>query len=821
MRVSNHWVMPLIAFFSLTVNAAELPLECGAGTYSRLVNVKTAAELSSALNKAQAGDLIRLADGLYKGNFVVSVSGSSSSMITLCGTRKAILDGQSQTTGYTFHLKANYWRVVGFSVTRGKNGIILDQASNNILQSLAVYNTGNEALHLRTHSSNNLIQANEVSNAGLSKPEYGEGIYIGSAKSNWCDYTNCNPDKSDNNKIIGNKIFNTAAESIDLKEGTTNTLIQGNSFDGTHITGANYADSWIDVKGNDVVIKDNVGQNSGDVLLDGYQTHVVVDGWGERIVFANNKSTVNGKGYAINVNKSKDVTVYCDNQVVGADLGLANVTCVPVPVTPPAEEGANINIASAAAVISATKVRDDFPIEKLFDRCSKDQETCMSGTNTGSMMEVEMDFQKLHSVGSVKLFGDANGAWVSQSFDIEYKVLATDSYTVYAKAIPAFKNEWITQSTKGLKARYIRVRINGDVSKNAVQARELEVWGKPVDREPASEPTPTPSPSPSPNPSPTPTVPDLAVLPLNSYSSTYPGTVVKDVKVRYFADQKYDSDALTKFDIFTIDPSQKKKTPLVLYIHGGGFKSGDKADSHGQAKNYLAKGMAYATINYRLLTSTPVAGKDLLLCLNDSRRALQFIRHYADALNIDTNKIVLIGSSAGASTALWIGLQNDMKIATSNDPVLRQSTRVAAIAVSATQATLDIYRWGKDSEFQGLYAEGSANGNALLKNANVFYGYPAGFTSLNQFLQEPWASLRGRLDVINFMDSADPEIYAENSAGTTDVLHNYYHVDRLYSAASAKGVKGVFKTPKANKVLPVGGTVDSSMMNFILRKVGL
>src|SRR5690606_21340098 len=112
------------------------------------------------------GDLIKLADGTYKGKFVATVSGTSSSKIAICGTRKAILDGESLKTGYTLHLKASHNQLVGFSVTRGKNGIVLDSAKYNILQGLAVYNIGNEGIHLRTHSSANVIQNNEISNTG-------------------------------------------------------------------------------------------------------------------------------------------------------------------------------------------------------------------------------------------------------------------------------------------------------------------------------------------------------------------------------------------------------------------------------------------------------------------------------------------------------------------------------------------------------------------------------------------------------------------------------------------------------------------------------
>lgn len=307
--------------------ADTLPSECGTGTYLRLVSVASATALNSALAKAKAGDLIKMADGLYKGNFVATTSGTSTDKITLCGPKTAILDGGSLSSGYTFHLKASHWRLVGFSVTRGKNAIILDRARNNRLYKLTVYNTGNEAVHLRNFSSNNVVESCDVSKTGVVTPAYGEGIYIGSAYSNWCTYTNCDPDKSDNNKILKNRVYGTYAEPIDIKEGTTGTLIEGNALDGSALKGVNAADSWIDVKGNNVIVRNNKGTNSGNVLLDGYQTHVVKTGWGQNIVFDGNTSTVNADGYGIFISNSKDVTIKCNNTVSGSGKGLSNQNC--------------------------------------------------------------------------------------------------------------------------------------------------------------------------------------------------------------------------------------------------------------------------------------------------------------------------------------------------------------------------------------------------------------------------------------------------------------------------------------------------------------
>jgi len=328
LRISRGFLFQFLLLGGVSVaGAATLPSECGSGTYLRLVSVNSAASLSSALANAKAGDLIKMANGLYKGNFVAPTSGTSTNKITLCGAKSAILDGSTLNSGYTFHLKGSYWQLVGFSVTRGKNAIVLDRARYNLLSKLTVYNTGNEAIHLRTFSSNNIVESCDVSKTGMVTPAYGEGIYIGSAYSNWCTYTNCDPDKSDNNKIRKNRVYGTYAEPIDIKEGTTGTLIEGNALDGSALKGVNAADSWIDVKGNNVIVRDNKGSNSGNVLLDGYQTHVVKTGWGQNIVFDGNTASVNADGYGIFISNSKDVTIKCNNTISGASKGLSNQNC--------------------------------------------------------------------------------------------------------------------------------------------------------------------------------------------------------------------------------------------------------------------------------------------------------------------------------------------------------------------------------------------------------------------------------------------------------------------------------------------------------------
>lgn len=301
----------------------------------RIVNVSTATQLKNALLNALPGDEIIMADGIYKGKFVIeaTAAGTAAKPILLRGSRNVILDAENINTGYVLHLQASYWTLRGFTLTNGLKGLMADGARHCLIDSIKVHTIGEEGIHLRKFSMLNTIQRTEVTNVGLKTPDYGEGIYIGSAKSNWATYTNGMPDNCDSNRVLNNKIGPAiTAECIDVKEGTTGGLISGNSFDATGITGANSGDSWIDVKGNGYLMEGNTGFNPGGTIFkDGYQVHVAYPGWGNDNVFKNNTCTVNASGYGFNIQlsgsngTSAGNKVYSNNSVTGAAAGMSNI----------------------------------------------------------------------------------------------------------------------------------------------------------------------------------------------------------------------------------------------------------------------------------------------------------------------------------------------------------------------------------------------------------------------------------------------------------------------------------------------------------------
>jgi hypothetical protein len=304
--------------------APGVPVGGSAECPQATVTVSDEDSLQVALDSAKPGDVISMADGVYDGEFATTASGTSGSPIFLCGTAKAILDGDGHSGGYVMHLDgAKYWRLVGFTVRNGQKGVMADGTVGSIIQGLTIHSIGDEALHLRKFSTDNTVVGNTIYDTGNRRDKFGEGVYVGSAQSNWCNVTDCEPDRSDRNVIKGNVIYGVTAEGIDIKEGTTGGIATGNTFDGGSMTGDG-GDSWVDVKGNEWLIEDNVGKNSS---RDGFQVHKILSGWGKGNVFRGNTATVNGPGFGFSLTPEQDNVVACSNTVTSAKEGYANVSC--------------------------------------------------------------------------------------------------------------------------------------------------------------------------------------------------------------------------------------------------------------------------------------------------------------------------------------------------------------------------------------------------------------------------------------------------------------------------------------------------------------
>jgi len=145
-------------------------------------------------------------------------------------------------------------------------------------------------------------------------------------------------------------------------------------------------------------------------------------------------------------------------------------------------------------------------------------------------------------------------------------------------------------------------------------------------------------------------------------------------------------------------------TPVVFYIHGGGWMGGKKAPFN--ASEYLKAGISVVSIEYRFIPEAttdkvvpPVKGP-----LTDAARALQFVRSKAKEWNIDKTRIGATGGSAGACSSLWLAFHDDMADPKSSDPIARESTRLTCAGVYVAQTSLDpkqMKEWTPNSNYGG------------------------------------------------------------------------------------------------------------------------
>ena len=154
------------------------------------------------------------------------------------------------------------------------------------------------------------------------------------------------------------------------------------------------------------------------------------------------------------------------------------------------------------------------------------------------------------------------------------------------------------------------------------------------------------------------------------------------------ANIKYGEHERNVFDLWLA--KSKKPTPLAIYIHGGGFISGNKEKVSQQVVTQLLDaGISVASINYRYLSiDTPLPTSH-----HDARRALQFMRSKAKEWNIDKSRVAAFGGSAGAQICMWLAYSDEMAKPKSKDPIERESTRLTCVATMGGQTTNEIEFW--------------------------------------------------------------------------------------------------------------------------------
>ncbi len=294
-----------------------------------------------------------------------------------------------------------------------------------------------------------------------------------------------------------------------------------------------------------------------------------------------------------------------------------------------------------------------------------------------------------------------------------------------------------------------------------------------------------------------------------------------EVEADYFQDVAYGDDELQTFDFFLADSAEP--TPLIVYIHGGGFTGGDKEgiyDNSDEILEALENGVSFGTINYRLLADVDPDG--VIKSLSDSARCLQFMRYFSETLNIDPERIALYGGSAGAGTSLWLGFHDDMADEESLDPVEWESTRVAAVGAIETQATYDLMRWTDD-----ILAQFGITFNlvfALLPEAEQLLLSFYGIDEFEEIESEEIVAYRANVDMLALMSDDDAPMFVMNTSvdpGVPSDLNGFFHHPNhalfLKERADEVGLEYIAHIPE----LEIEDASETRVIPFLLDHLGV
>jgi para-nitrobenzyl esterase len=232
----------------------------------------------------------------------------------------------------------------------------------------------------------------------------------------------------------------------------------------------------------------------------------------------------------------------------------------------------------------------------------------------------------------------------------------------------------------------------------------------------------------------------------------------------------------------------------------------------------LENNIAFATVRYTLLSATGET-EGIKKPMSDVKRALQYIRYHARDFNIDTNKIILAGNSAGAGTSLWIALNNDFADAENSDPVLRESSRLKGVVARETQSSYNI----EDRYVNDVFVDYSLTWSEILDNETGNIRKIYGISSNAEYESAAIDAYREEVDMLSLLTSDDPEIWINNTL--RDVAHPYsapeiashhaFHARELKERADAVGVENITYYGK-NPVIYADPS-DESWIQFCLR----
>lgn len=256
-----------------------------------------------------------------------------------------------------------------------------------------------------------------------------------------------------------------------------------------------------------------------------------------------------------------------------------------------------------------------------------------------------------------------------------------------------------------------------------------------------------------------------------SFAQPGPASYPNDLQPTH-ADVPYaDVSASQILDLFI--PEGEGPFPLVINIHGGGFMMGSKEMLDAPlARMWLQQGIAVASINYRL------SGEALFpAAVQDAKAAVRFLRANATRYNLDPDKFLAFGQSAGGNLASLLGTSGG--VAEFDDPALGNEG-----VSSRVQGVVD---WFGPTDFLLMDEQATAQGCPA--------DHGAADSPESKYLGKPIADvpeLVKQANPITYIDVNDPPFLLQK--GDQDCMIPFAQSQLLYDALVAAGIPATFET---------------------------
>lgn len=230
---------------------------------------------------------------------------------------------------------------------------------------------------------------------------------------------------------------------------------------------------------------------------------------------------------------------------------------------------------------------------------------------------------------------------------------------------------------------------------------------------------------------------------------------------------------LQKLDLY-LPEKAGQPVPLILWIHGGGWRSGDKAGGGALVKgDYAQRGYALASMNYRLSGDSKFPAM-----IEDCKSAIRWLRAHAKEYNIDPTRIGVWGPSAGGHLVALLGATGNIRDFDVGEN-LDQS--------SAVQAVCDFYG-PNDLLYEATHNEANGRAKGNYKETDSAYYQMLG----GSFHEKPYQDLLIRANPIPYLTKKVPPYLIVQ--GDSDALVSYHQAELLYAALQANGTPVHFHT---------------------------